>query len=66
MYDLSKQYGKSTSFNDDDLFDDIEKQAIKSREMVNTVERSSRYKTQLNSLSPAKRKAFNKFRFIAN
>jgi hypothetical protein len=45
-----------------DLFDDIEKQAIKSREMVNTVERSSKYRTQLNSLSPAKRKAFNKFR----
>jgi predicted metalloprotease with PDZ domain len=29
MYDLSKQYGKSNSFNDDDLFDDIEKLSFK-------------------------------------
>lgn len=29
MYDLSKQYGKSNSFNDDDLFNDIEKLSFK-------------------------------------
>lgn len=29
MYDLSKQYGKSTSFNDEDLFNDIEKLSFK-------------------------------------
>lgn len=29
MYDLSKQYGKNTSFNDDDLFNDIEKLSYK-------------------------------------
>lgn len=37
MYDLSKQYGKTKSFNDDDLFNDIEKLSYKEiRYFLNT------------------------------